>query len=57
MVAMNHLDIFELVAAVVDLRVGLWIHVGHITPVVCVQGTLAGVEDEAINACAIDCRG
>nr|POF16445.1 serine/threonine-protein kinase chk1 [Quercus suber] len=55
MVAMDDLNVLELVT-VVGARVCRRIGVGHVAPVVRVQGSLAGIEDEAINTCAIDDR-
>lgn len=54
MVAVNHLDVFELVARIVDLGIRLWVDVRHIAPVVCVGWPLAGVEDEAVDSRAVD---
>lgn len=54
MVAVDHLDVFELVGCVVDLGIGLRVDVGHVAPVVRVRWPLARVEDKAIDTCAVD---
>ena len=53
-VAMNHLDVLELIAGILDSRVRLRVDMRHVAPVVGVQRRLARVEDEAIGASAID---
>ena len=55
-VAMDHLDVLELVAGVFDSRVCLRVDMRHVAPVVGVQWSLTRVEDEAIRASAIDGR-
>lgn len=53
-VAVNHLDVLELVAGVIHSRVGLSVDVRHAAPIISVRGALARVEDEAIDSSAVN---
>jgi hypothetical protein len=51
---MDHFDILELEAGVLDSRIALGVDMRHVTVVVRVQRTLACVEYEAVSAGSID---